>query len=201
MKKLFLLCCLTAALLCRGNVVQGEWKKAPFSNAKTQISQRTVLPGTEKLALFQKGMTLSFSCRLSTWKETILAQKKGQFALKVKNGRLWAELYDKQQKKHTLELTGRLPVKQWFNIVYTLEYYSDFAQGEYKYIQKLFLNGKLGGSSEFQIELAADRNVPVTLWEEAAAKGVITEVRLWNKPLYQAQIDRVVKDSKLSAVS
>ncbi len=201
MKKLFLLCCLTAALLCQGNVVQGEWKNNPFSSAKKTISGKTILPGTEKLALFQKGMTLSFSCRLSTWKETILAQKKGQFALKVKNGRLWAELYDKQQKKHTLELTGRLPVNQWFNIVYTLEYYSDFAQGEYKYIQKLFLNGKLGGSSEFQIELAADRNVPVTLWEKAAAKGVITEVRLWNKPLYQAQIDRVVKDSKLSAVS
>ena len=194
MKKCFftvLLCCF-CGLVCGAELPLGK-----FADGQTLITRTAVLPGTDRLDVVRKGFSLSFSCRITGKGDVALIRRAGQFALEIRNGKLQTVLYDTARREHRLSAPEKLPFNRWFQVAYVLEYYSDFAQGEYKYIQKLYMNGKPAASAEYKLELAPAGKKP---FEAAMKTGQLGEVRMWDHPLDQAELDRVVKNSKLTAL-
>ena len=134
-------------LLCWFCVSAAELPLGKYADGQTLITGSAALPGTDRLDAVRKGFSLSFSCRITRKGDTVLIRRSGQFGLVIRNGNLQTVLYDRDGREHRLKTSDKLPSDRWFQIAYVLEYYSDFAQGEYKYIQKLYLNGKPAASA------------------------------------------------------
>lgn len=169
-----------------------------------------VLRDGEKINFGKRGLSASFVCRLRDNGEKYMSPEGLDIFLAKKNhflfGRygkfLYLNLSDGKKWVSPFLVPIIPPVGEWTHYVFVVEYRADEAQGDYEYIQRIYMNGELLGTGNGKNPDPPDTDEPILIghmdnWlRNWLMNGEIAELQVVNRALARFEIDQLVSSSK-----